>query len=612
MKATDDKNVFQRGKRGVFYVRRRIPKALLTAYPRGQTEIARSLRTADPRAARSKAILELAAIEAEFRAKRSEIDVSRASEHPLSVRTLTDEQLTGIGDFWLRQVLLADERRREGGLDDEEFEALGLDLQGQRAELARMLAQGRTAPILPALRSFLHLCGIQFAPEGHEAAHAASTFLRAVVRTLDEQLTRHRGDPVEIPPDAARATHPLYIVAPHLSPTAAPKSTWGELLKTWSDRVEGRPRSTIIAYRTAWTDLERFAAANHVPTPGEVTPVLMTKFVENMRSPERSLSVSTTNGRLSKVKEIYSIACGKHLLKENPAEKTLGVRQSAAASRRKKRLPFSTADLELIFGSRIFTAQYRSQGQSGEASYWIPILMYYSGARPEELAGLALSDLRHDPHHGWYLDIIDRPCAEDRHLFDDEPTAGAPKRTGDDDDEDDDDDIPESHRRTLKTGSSVRRVPLAPELLELGLLRYVEWVRSRGSTVFFPTLRKDWHGKLSGAFGKFFGRYLRDLEINDRRKVLYSFRHNMKDLLESAGMRSKYVKRFLGHASGDGAVTDGYGSDVPLKRMARRFTRVRYPQIPALPWEPAEKSGRADRQDRTARNRDEVPNLSIG
>ena len=57
-------------------------------------------------------------------------------------------------------MLLCDEQRRQGGLDDEEYEELGVALQEQRAELARMLAQGRTAPILPALRSFLHLCGI--------------------------------------------------------------------------------------------------------------------------------------------------------------------------------------------------------------------------------------------------------------------------------------------------------------------------------------------------------------------------------------------------------------------------------------------------------------------
>jgi hypothetical protein len=144
------------------------------------------------------------------------------------------------------------------------------------------------------------------------------------------------------------------------------------------------------------------------------------------------------------VKQICKIACGKQLLAENPATNTLGARQNAAARRRRKRLPFSTADLDLIFRSRIFTDQHRSHGQSGEASYWLRILMYYSGVRPQELAGLELGDLRHDPHHGWYLDIIDRPGAEDRTLFDrdlldDESTIGAPKPTRDDDDEDDDD-----------------------------------------------------------------------------------------------------------------------------------------------------------------------------
>lgn len=590
MKATKDRNVFQRGKQGVFYIRRRIPSSLLTAYPRGQTEIVRSLATADARQARPKAILELAAIEREFAAKRSQIDLSRASEHPVRVRKLADEQWTAIGDFWSQQILSADERRREGGLDDEEFDELGSDLQSQRAELGRMLARGRTEAILPALRSYLHLCGITFDPEPDEAAHAASTFLRAVVRTLDQQLARHRGDPIEVPPDAAPGTHPLYIVAPHLSPTATAKSNWSEVFKVWSDYVVGRPKSTIIAYSTAWTDLERFAAKNDLRTPAEVTPLLMTQFVDDMRTRERALAVSTVNGRLSKVKEIYKIACGKHLLTDNPTLHTLGARESAAASRRKRRLPFGAADLELIFGSQIFTAQYRSRGQSGEATYWIPILMFYTGARPEEIAGLALGDLRKDPQHGWYLDIIDRPCAEDRDLFDEDSPPGEPEP---DPVDPDDDDVPESHRRTLKSGSSVRRVPVACELIELGLLRYVEWVRSSGSAVFFPTLRKDWHGKLSGSFGKFFGRYLRSLGINDRRKVLYSLRHNMKDLLEAAGFRSKYLKRFLGHASGDGAVTDGYGSDVPLGRMVRRFARVRFPQIPALPWEPSEKPRRA-------------------
>ena len=39
--------------------------------------------------------------------------------------------------------------------------------------------------------------------------------------------------------------------------------------------------------------------------------------------------------------------------------------------------------------------------------------------------------------------------------------------------------------------------------------------------MLFPTLEKDWHGKLSGAFSKFFGRYKRVVGIHDDRKVMY-------------------------------------------------------------------------------------------
>lgn len=249
------------------------------------------------------------------------------------------------------------------------------------------------------------------------------------------------------------------------------------------------------------------------------------------------------------------------------ATDTLGIKESGARKRKKRRLPFDATDLHAIFGSEVFTRHTRSRGQSGEASYWIPVLMYYTGARPEELAGLALSDLVHDDKLGWSLRIVDRPCDDDVDLFEDG-------------------EVPASHCRTLKNAVSIRRVPVTKELIDLGLLRYVEWLRDRKATVFFPTLKKDFHGKLSGSFSKFFGRYKRSLGITDKRKVLYSFRHCMKDMLEEAGVPTKYLQRVLGHTTGDGIVTDGYGSDLPFNRLVKHFSNVRFPAIPARPWEP--------------------------
>ena len=60
----------------------------------------------------------------------------------------------------------------------------------------------------------------------------------------------------------------------------------------------------------------------------------------------------------------------------------------------------------------------------------------------------------------------------------------------------------------------------------------------------------------------------------------------MKDMLEAGGVPSKYLQRLLGHTTGDGRVTDGYGSDLPFNRLVGHFSRVQFAAIPATPWEP--------------------------
>jgi len=72
----------------------------------------------------------------------------------------------------------------------------------------------------------------------------------------------------------------------------------------------------------------------------------------------------------------------------------------------------------------------------------------------------------------------------------------------------------------------------------------------------------------------------------DQRKVLYSFRHTMKDLLETAKVPFKYLQRVLGHTTGDGAMTDGYGSDLPFEVTVEYFAKIKFPSIPARCWEP--------------------------
>ena len=84
-----------------------------------------------------------------------------------------------------------------------------------------------------------------------------------------------------------------------------------------------------------------------------------------------------------------------------------------------------------------------------------------------------------DPTLGWYFNIIDRPSPDDD-LFDD----------------DGNDEIEpvfqtDEQWRTLKNATSIRKVPVADQLIELGLFRYMDWLREHGHQSLFPTLEHD-------------------------------------------------------------------------------------------------------------------------
>ena len=347
------------------------------------------------------------------------------------------------------------------------------------------------------------------------------------------------------------------------------EASWEDVFNSWQYYVEDRPKSTVIAGRTPWRQLVAFAAQKNIKSPEQLTRHHMSELVAQMGT--LGLAIKTINGRLRKIREILKIGVGKGLISVNAAANTLGFKESTRQRGQKRRLPFTLEDLDVIFGSPVFTSGVRSQGQSGEASYWIPLIMFYTGARPEEIAGLPLVDIRQHPTVGWYFHITDLIDNADLDLFEAVETEPNP-------------DIPE--KRRLKNKASRRNIPIAEELISLGLLRYIEWLLAKGETALFPGLQRDSHDKLSGSFSKWFGRYKRDLGFTSKKKVLYSLRHNMKDFLEAAQVESKYLQRTLGHTSGDGPITDEYGSGVPTEVIAEHFKKVKFPAIPARPWQP--------------------------
>ena len=115
-----------------------------------------------------------------------------------------------------------------------------------------------------------------------------------------------------------------------------------------------------------------------------------------------------------------------------------GMRLPEAHSQRQ---PWEPEELSLLFGSPIYLLGERPAAGKGEAAYWLPLLALFSGARLNELAPMRAEDIKHD-------------TASDVHFMTviEDDVAG----------------------RSVKTETSLRAVPIHPELKRIGFLKFVD------------------------------------------------------------------------------------------------------------------------------------------
>jgi integrase len=202
-------------------------------------------------------------------------------------------------------------------------------------------------------------------------------------------------------------------------------------------------------------------------------------------------------------------------------------------TRRSRRQPWRLEELRRLFSSAIFTQGDRPLAGKGEAAFWLPLMALFTGARLNELAPLAAADVMTDPATG----IVSINIKEDQE---------------------------EGHR--LKTAGSTRVVPLHPELIRIGVLRFMDWIRSTGRDArLFPLLTPGPKGGFGEAWSKWFGRYKRELGITNKASVFHSFRHGFKDAARAARVSEDLHDALTGHAGS--SVGRTYGA----KDMVRRF-----------------------------------------
>lgn len=157
------------------------------------------------------------------------------------------------------------------------------------------------------------------------------------------------------------------------------------------------------------------------------------------------------------------------------------------------------------------------------ALYFVPILIYYTGARREELCGAMVDDI-----------IADREeCRPYIH-------------------------IAANEQRRIKNPQSQRNIPLHPELIRLGLLDYVRTIKALGHKLLFPDLfSPSSRSPLGDRFYKEFKPILTAAEITENGLGAHAVRHLFGAQLKKKLLTKEDRADLLGHG-GDSETTERY------------------------------------------------------
>ena len=257
--------------------------------------------------------------------------------------------------------------------------------------------------------------------------------------------------------------------------------------------------------------------------------------------PDRStISPRTVNEKvLGAVSAVLGHAHSEMIIPFNPASK-IKVKNGKRAAL--PRLPYSSDDLNAILHFPIYTEGERPRGGAGEASVWLPLLAMYTGARLEELGQIRTEDIKREKDI-WFIDMLNL-----------EETREEPE-----------------HR--FKNAQSRRRVPIHNQLLGLGFLDYVQFMKERDTSRIFPYLQSS-TDQITASYSKWWGRYARKHGGFGKQKVFHSFRHSAKDALRDAEIDSQVFDALQGHAP----TTEGqkYGSGHSLKVLKNAVDKLEY------------------------------------
>ena len=580
---------FKHPQSGTYYIRRKVPAELQSILGR---EYKRSLRTKEPQAAKRAFVAAFEVSEQVFALARAQV---------LGAQILTHKDLHILAGRWLEKSL----EKAEATGDFSRFLAMGARAdweQGDHYEEYRPLEPfGKLIDeidpeivdeiILRHAKDALRDAGIPFPVESDPLRRdLLSAFRDHWLRLSRLAAARVEGDWTS--KEMTIAAEPLSFEGAGGSNRTLAKGAVKGGLETGSrgileafesyaeDRFlsDGRSRAvvkSVTAYRATMVEFVELMGdlpLNRInrEVVGQYRALLTQlpragRGIRSMSAPKKieaadkerlpRIGAATVRNKILALSSVLSFAVRMQWMPENPVIESGVVRAAKrTASRvggaRQARKHYEPAELATIFTSSAFSdpAWRWPSADYGQAWYWLPILMYYTGARREEIAQLLVRDVRYDTGQIAYLNILNAEADED-------------------------------DGRTVKTAGSRRAIPLHRDLERLGFFAYVQSLDSDGQ--LFPKLKPNPSGYFGANFGKRWAQYLRDtVKLTSPANPSHGFRHTFKTLCRLVGIPEDVGDAISGHA-GQSRVARSYG-EMPLARMAQELEKLPSAPLAAL------------------------------
>lgn len=504
---------------------KRIPQDILAHFKKTSKGpfIKKSLGTPDKQQARAKLKIELGKLEADFEAIRRSLKktiekVARPQERQLE--DLTSVERNNIVLQWLQEQ---DQKESEGDNallvigDKGEIKETIENLMAEQAYFTQELEQREFAAGQSTARKILEENGIGQGKDKVAFQTLARLFSMAHHELLARSVKRLQ------PTTDISLQDPFFQRFYNVLNAQAPSSvTFGEVceeykkeaVKKMKQPLSAKAMETEIALlqqilqpSIPIKNLDRKACREAYEIisqlPKNVTNTykgIPIRYAIEQAKEDKSplLSPKRMNTYLDRLKAIFEYAVNEHYIIRTPMA---GLTIIDDREDEDLRDPFTLQQLEKIFSAPLYTGckddghGYMKPGEQfpRRARFWVPVIALWSGMRLEEICQLYVADIA----------IVDNiPVIQVQESV----IAG---------------------EQSIKTASSQRIVPIHPELIKIGFLKYVETMQTNNHKNLFPELKRGANGKLGHPMSKWFRRFLENLKVKTEKTNFHSFRHTL-------------------------------------------------------------------------------------